>query len=224
MAAESAGERVARSLRDRVLTGFLAPGTLLSQASIAAEFGVSRIPVRDALHTLATEGLMDLGPSTATVPGLSIAELQELYELREAVEPLTTRIAMPNVGRAEIVQLSALCDVMELETTSTAEWMETNAAFHAVLYMRAPRPRMVALTEQLRRLTDRYLHLHLDTIGSIGHLQTEHRAILAAARGGDPAQVAELTRIHLATSHDFILRYLLGEPSYRDGQRRSDTR
>lgn len=216
-ASESAGERVARSLREQVLTGSIPPGTSLSQASIAAEYGVSRIPVRDALHMLASEGLMDLGPSTATVPSLSILELQELYELREAVEPLTTRIAVPNVGRAEIVQMSTLCELMEGGRTSTADWMGANAAFHALLYTRANRPRMVALTEQLRRLTDRYLHLHLDVIGSVGHLQTEHRQILAAVQDGDPGRVSELTRFHLATSHDFILRYLLADPGSRDG-------
>lgn len=209
MAAESAGERVARALRDQVLTGRLAPGTSLSQASIAAEFGVSRIPVRDALHRLANEGLIDLGLTTATVPGLSVNELQELYELREAVEPVATRLAVPSLGRAELVQMAALCQLMELPTTSTPEWMVANAAFHALIYQRAQRPRTVALIEQLRRLTDRYLHLHLDVIGSVEHLQHEHRQILAGVDAGDAARVAELTRVHLATSHEFILRYLL---------------
>ena len=101
-ASGSAGSRVAQGLRDRLRTGALAPGTVLSQAEIAAEYGVSRIPVRDALHILSTEGLVDLGVSGAVVTGLSIAELQELYELREAIEPVVTAIAVPNVGRAEI--------------------------------------------------------------------------------------------------------------------------
>lgn len=209
MAQESAGDRVARALRDRVLTGALQPGAVLSQTDIAAEHGVSRIPVRDALHTLATEGLVELGASTAAVAPLSISELQELYELREAVEPVVTRIAVPNVGRAEIAQMAALSEVMESGTTTTADWLATNARFHALVFSRADRPRMIALTEQLRRLTDRYLHLHLDVIGDVDHLHTEHRQILDAIRRGDPSEVAELTRLHLATSHDFILRYLL---------------
>ena len=114
-ASESAGSRVAQGLRDRLRTGALAPGTVLSQAEIAAEYGVSRIPVRDALHILSTEGLVDLGVSGAVVTGLSIAELQELYELREAVEPVVTAIAVPNVGRAETQQMAALLDRMEAE-------------------------------------------------------------------------------------------------------------
>jgi len=66
---------------------------------------------------------------------------------------------------------------------------------------------MVALIEQLRSLTDRYLYL--DVIGDVEHMHEEHRQILAAVRRRNPAEVAELTRLHLATSHDFILRYLL---------------
>jgi DNA-binding GntR family transcriptional regulator len=210
-AAESAGSRVAQGLRDRLRTGALAPGTVLSQAEIAAEYGVSRIPVRDALHILSTEGLVDLGVSGAVVTGLSIAELQELYEMREAIEPVVTAIAVPNVGRAETQQMAALLDRMEAEGTTPAEWLEANVAFHALIYTRADRPRMVELTEQLRRLTDRYVYLHLDVIGDVEHLHEEHRQILAAVRRGDPRQVADLTRLHLATSHDFILRYLLSK-------------
>ncbi|MGY1705129.1 GntR family transcriptional regulator [Geodermatophilus sp. SYSU D00697] len=209
MSDESAGSRVARGLRDRLRTGAIPPGTVLSQSDIAAEYGVSRIPVRDALHVLSTEGLVDLAVTGAVVTGLSIPELQELYEMREAVEPVVTAIAVPNVGRAEIAQMSALAARMESGEMTPGEWLEANARFHALVYERADRPRMVALTEQLRRLTDRYVYLHLDVIGDVGHLHDEHRKILAAVRRGDPREVAELTRLHLATSHDFILRYLL---------------
>jgi DNA-binding GntR family transcriptional regulator len=214
MGEESAGLRVARGLRDRLRTGALPPGTLLSQSDIAAEYAVSRIPVRDALHILAGEGLVELGVPGATVTGLSIRELQELYEMREAIEPVVTAIAVPNVGRAEITRMAELCTRMETEGTTPAEWLEANAAFHALIYTLADRPRMVQLTEQLRRLTDRYIYLHLDVIGDVDHLHEEHRQILAAVRRGDPREVAELTRLHLETSHDFILRYLLSTAAW----------
>jgi DNA-binding GntR family transcriptional regulator len=217
MAEESAGSRVAQGLRDRLRTGALAPGSVLSQSDIAAEYGVSRIPVRDALHILSTEGLVELGVTGAVVTGLSIPELQELYEMREALEPVVTAIAVPNVGRAEIARMAALAERMEAEGISPADWLEANARFHALVYERADRPRMVALTEQLRRLTDRYVYLHLEVIGDVDHLHEEHRRILDAVRRGDPREVAELTRLHLATSHDFILRYLLRAAASDDG-------
>ena len=87
---------------------------------------------------------------------------------------------------------------------------------------------MVELTEQLRRLTDRYVYLHLEVIGNVDHLHEEHRQILAAVHRGDAREVADLTRVHLETSHDFILRYLLRtasaddrSPTARRAERRS---
>lgn len=209
---ESAAGRVTRSLRQRLLSGELKPGEPLSQAKVAAEYGVSRMPARDALQVLANEGLVDLGPTKALVRDLSIAELQELYELREAVEPVLTRIAVPNVGRAEITRMTMLVEAMEAGPPP-AEWLESNSAFHALVFTCADRPRMIELTEHLRRQTDRYLYLHVGVFGDLEHLHREHRQILEAVRQGDAAGTAELTRIHLATSHEMILRFLIEHES-----------
>jgi DNA-binding GntR family transcriptional regulator len=213
MSTESAAARVARGLRDRVSNGALAPGTTLSQAAIASEYGVSRIPVRDALQSLATDGLVELHGGTAVVTPMSIEDLQELYELREALEPVATRLAVPFVGRAGVARMTTMLAVMDDAATSPGEWVETNASFHAEVYTLAGRPRAVALVEQLRRLTDRYVYFHLDVVGDAAHLQDEHRQILRAVEAGDADAAAELTRLHLASSHQAVLRYLLAETS-----------
>jgi DNA-binding GntR family transcriptional regulator len=211
VSAESAAARVARGLRERVSSGALAPGTALSQATVAEEYGVSRIPVRDALQALATDGLVELRGSTAVVTPLSIEDLQELYELREALEPIATQLAVPRVGRAGLARMTGLLAVMDDPDTTPGQWVDTNAAFHAEVYTLAGRPRTIALVEQLRRLTDRYVYFHLDVVGEASHLQDEHRQILAAVRDRDPVRAAELTRVHLASSHEAVLGYLLAE-------------
>lgn len=217
MGKRNATETVVAQLRSDILLGDIAPGSRLSQQSIAARFGVSRIPVRDALQVLAGEGLVEPAPNaTARVRGLSVAELDELYELREAIEPLATAIAVPNVSRADILMMRTQLDVMD-ERADTRSWLAANADFHAAVYTRASRPRMVELVEQLRGLTDRYVYLHLEVIGQTEHLDSEHRAILAAVENGDGALTARLTREHLATSHDYILRYLLENPAAAGG-------
>ncbi|GLP82329.1 GntR family transcriptional regulator [Mycobacterium antarcticum] len=209
MAYQNAAGRVANELRAAILHGDIAPGSRLSQLSLADRFGVSRIPVRDALQLLAGEGLVHpTSNASAVVTGMSVPELQELYELREAVEPMATQIAVPNVGRADILTMRRQLAVME-ETVDARAWLAANAHFHAAVYERANRPRMIELVEQLRRLTDRYLYVHLEVIGQTEHLHAEHVAILAAVEGGDAALAARLTREHLATSHDYILSYLL---------------
>lgn len=201
--------RIVTELRNAILSGDLVAGMRLHQAELAGQLGVSRIPVRDALQRLSAEGLVEMrGRSGTFVSGLSVADLEELYELREAVEPVAARLGVPNLGRANLLRMEQLHQRLESESDPRA-WMATNAAFHAELHGNAGRPRMVALVEHLRRLTDRYLHLHLAVIGSVDRLQDEHAQILEAARRRDPAAVAERTRVHLATSHDFVLSYLL---------------
>ena len=217
MAYENSASRLASQLRSDILRGDVAPGSKLSQQSIAERFGVSRIPVRDALQILAGEGLVQhTSNATAAVTGMSIAELQELYELREAVEPLATQIAVPNVGRADLLTMRKQLQIME-QHADTPTWLAANTNFHAAVYRRANRPRMIELVERLRGLTDRYMYVHLEIIGQTEHLVSEHLGILTAVESGDAALAARLTREHLATSHDFILTYLLEEQATARG-------
>lgn len=213
MAYEGAANRIAGQLRTEILHGEIAPGSRLSQLSIAERFGVSRIPVRDAIQLLSSEGLLHpTTKATAIVTGMSVPELQELYELREAIEPMATQIAVPNVGRADIMMMRKQMTLME-SSNEAPIWLSANAEFHAAVYKRASRPRMIELVEQLRRLTDRYMYMHLEVIGRTEHLHAEHLGILQAVESGDAALAARLTREHLATSHDFILSYLLENPT-----------
>jgi DNA-binding GntR family transcriptional regulator len=209
MAYGDAAVRVASQLRSEILYGDITPGSRLSQQSLAERFGVSRIPVRDALQILAGEGLVQpASNATAVVTGISVAELQELYELREAVEPLATQIAVPNVGRADLLTMRKQLEIMEVHA-DTRTWLAANTEFHAAIYKHANRPLMIELVERLRGLTDRYMYVHLEVVGQTEHLVSEHLGILTAVESGDAALAARLTREHLATSHDFILTYLL---------------
>jgi DNA-binding GntR family transcriptional regulator len=217
MAYASAAARVASELRSGILQGDITPGSRLSQQSTAERFGVSRIPVRDALQILVGEGLVHpVSNATAVVTGLSIAELQELYELREAIEPLATQLAVPNVGRADHITMRKQLEIME-EHADTRTWLAANTAFHAAVYERAGRPRMIELVERLRRLTDRYMYVHIEVVGQTAHLVSEHLGILAAVESGDAALAARLTRDHLASSHDFILTYLMNNEAMAGG-------
>lgn len=200
-------QRVAEALRLQIVTAQIAPGTHLNQTDIAADHGVSRIPVRDALQALSAEGLVDLKPSGATVSAMSPADLDELYELRGLIEPRTTALAVQALGRLDLLTMRTCHETM-LSTTSRSAWLDANTRFHRTMYEKSGRPRWIALIESLRGQTDRYLHLHLAVIGKTGHLHEEHEQILEAAEARDAAGVEGLTRRHLQSSHDFILEYL----------------
>ena len=208
MATSTVGGTVLTGLRHALLTGTIGAGVKLSQSKLAEQFNVSRIPVRDAVQTLVAEGLVKIIDGAPYSRRLSILELQELYEMRMAVEPNLTQVALADIGRAEIIQMTGYYEAMS-ETTDVVEWLEANGNFHATIYRRANRPMTIAHVDQLRKLTDRYLYLHLAVIGNVEHLQVEHAAILEATKANDGQRLNELTRTHLETSHEFIIRYLL---------------
>jgi DNA-binding GntR family transcriptional regulator len=207
MAGNSAAERVATDLRQRVLTGQLRPGARLSQQRIATEYGTSRMPARDALLALARDRLVDVTATAAVVCPLSAAELQELYELREAVEPLLTWIAVPNLRRGDLARMAAVLQTMEAGA-APAEWLELDNQFHGLIYSCADRPHIIEITDHLRRLTGRYLHLHLGVFEKMGQLHEDHRRIYSAVGHRNAAAAARLMRTHLATAHE-ILREVL---------------
>lgn len=208
MASSTVGNAVVSGLRNALLTGDIGAGVRLSYSKLAERFGVSRVPVREAMQTLVAEGLVVMVDGVPHSRRLSILELQELYEMRTAVEPYLTRVAVPQVGRAELIQMAGYYETMS-GTTDVVEWLEANANFHATIYRRANRPMTIDHVDQLRKLADRYLYLHLAVIGNVEHLQVEHSAILDAVKAGDGQRIHDLTRTHLDTSHDFIVRYLL---------------
>ena len=216
MATENAAARIASQLRGEIMHGDIAPGSKLGQVGLAVRFGVSRIPVRDALATLAGDGLVEpQANATAVVTRMSVEELQELYDLREAIEPMATRLALPNVGRADILYMRKQLAIMT-ETTDPRTWLAANTEFHAMVYRRSNRPQTIELIEKLRRQTDRYIYLLLEAIGKTEHLEAEHQHILAAVERGDGPLLARLTRDHLSAAHDNILTYLLENPSAVD--------
>ena len=208
--AGNVADDVVARIRTWILNSELAPGSRLNQSSLAARLGVSRIPVRDALRRLAAEGLVDVSTvGSPTVAALSVDDLQELYELREAVEPIACRLAVPNVGRAQLLTMSECLAAME-DQGNNDEWLRAHVRFHVQIYGQSRRPRMIALVENLRQQAERYLRLHLSSRES-EHLRAEHHELLRAAANADAGLVETLTLAHLRTSHDSILNHLLRE-------------
>jgi DNA-binding GntR family transcriptional regulator len=205
----SAGDRLVESIREDILRGVLPPGASVGQAEIAAAHGVSRIPAREALQRLAAEGLLELrGGSSARVPAMSVEDLQELYDLRIAIEPRASALGVPNVGRAEVLQMQEQRRIMET-TDDPVAWLEANASFHALIYTRANRARTAKLIGELRTQIDRYLFVHVALIGNKQRLEDEHGHIMTAVEAGNAAEVERLLRAHFVVGHDLILQDIL---------------
>jgi len=207
--AETSGQAATRIIREKILAGDLDPGTKLNQHRLAAELGMSRIPVRDALRSLAGEGLVDLrAHSTAVVASMSIQDLQELYELRTAIEPSLGRLAVPGLAEHHFAEMDRALFRME-QTTDTVTWLALNNLFHETMYSAAGRTRSLRMVRHIRRQTDRYIAVYLVVNHALA--DAEHRMILDASRHGYATRVEALLTAHITASYEQMLRYLARE-------------
>ena len=143
-------------LREDIVSGRLAAGSLLRQQQLAERFGISRMPVREALFRLEAEGFIAFTPNKgATVAPISAEDLREIYEMRIAAETLALSTALPELTNSQIERAAELQAEMEMETAPVADFGALNAAFHNTLYAPCARPRLLAHVENLSKAADR---------------------------------------------------------------------
>jgi DNA-binding GntR family transcriptional regulator len=209
MSARAPSTTATEALRQLIITAQIPPGALLNQSALAKTLGTSRVPVRDALIRLAAQHLVEFREGVALVAPLSTLDLEEIYELREAVEPAATRIALANVGRAEILQMERLLEVMgEFEGLGT--WLTANRQFHRLVYAQSNRVQTIGLIDGLAERTDRYLFHYVPELDDgLQLFDEQHRLILDAARTGAGPEIEDLTKLHLVTAHRLILSHML---------------
>jgi DNA-binding GntR family transcriptional regulator len=187
-------------LRKLIVQGGLPAGQPLHQGSLAAQLGISRTPLREALHTLSAEGLVTFDANgTAYVVAPSAEALREIYSIRQVLEILAGRAAVDNISEEEIVQAEAILDAME-GVTDPVEWASLNAAFHRVIYDAAGKPQLMELIEILRNRAKLYVALLAADLKNATHAAAEHRAMLAALRARDADGMEALIRSHLTAT------------------------
>ena len=204
-------ETIAKVLRDDILHGVLQSNLPLRQDELAARFGVSKIPVREALQQLKAEGLVTFFPNRgAVVSTLSSAAVDEIYAMRIALETLALQRAIPHLTIADLTQAEALLEAIDrkAQAVHVAQWGELNWEFHALLYRPANLPRVMNWVQTLHTNVARYLVLNLISLDYQATSQREHHAILAACRQGDVAAATELLRQHLQAAADKLVAFL----------------
>src|SRR5262245_61186717 len=181
-------ERVHDHLRDEILANRLAPGTELQEVGLAEQLGVSRGPIREAIGRLATEGLVTVRPRRgAVVSPLSKEEFLELYQVREALERMAVKLAVPRLQPEDITGLQALIDDMAARARhgKVSEFFEANAEFHQRLVDASGNAKLAELYRQLLDQIGRYRARSLFLRGNLQRSVAEHAAILRAAKRGN---------------------------------------
>ncbi len=193
-------ERVHRYLREEILSNRLPPGTVLGEAALAAELGVSRGPLREALGRLAAEGLVDVRPRRgAVVSALTTREFLEAYQVREALEALAMRLAVPRIGDEEAARLGQLVDQQArlVEGGDVDRFFQANAAFHDMIVAASGNDTLIEMYRQLLGHMGRYRMRSLALRGTLKRSVTEHRAILRAISSGDVEKAVHLMSEHI---------------------------
>ncbi len=193
-------QRVHEHLRQEILSNRLPPGSELNEVELARSLSISRGPIREAIGRLAAEGLVTVRPRRgAVVRSLSAEEFVEAYQLREALETMAVRLAVPRLTDADREVLTGLTDEMErcAAAGDLDRFFEANHAFHDAFVEASGNRRLLELYRQLISQMGRYEMRSVTLRGNLKRSVAEHRAILRAARRGDSARAADLISEHI---------------------------
>jgi DNA-binding GntR family transcriptional regulator len=199
------GDLAYRRMRQLILTGDLAPGTVLPQAALARTIGMSTTPLREGLRRLAQEGLVDLDAHRdARVRPLDAGEIRDLLELRLALDPLAAGLAARRRTEADLTDLAEALDGLEsLPDDPTPAQLESHRRFHAAVHAASHNAPLIDVLEGVWVKSDRYRRHGLAegrTEEERDARATEHRLLYEAIREGDAATAADLARRHAETS------------------------
>lgn len=199
---------IEETLRSAILDGRIPCGTALRQQDLADFFGVSRMPVREALRQLEAQSLLSvIAHKGAVVAPLVQGDAVETYALRILLESQALRLSIPLLTAEDIEQAARHIDDLETERDFT-EIGRLNRLFHMTLYSKAPNRRLLRLVEEGLNEEERFLRFNLEAM-NLGELsQEDHRALLRAVGDRDVEGAVRLLEQHLNRAVEVITRYL----------------
>jgi DNA-binding GntR family transcriptional regulator len=193
-------EQVYQRLRNDILSNVYPSDAALPEKALAAQLNVSRVPVREALHRLASDGLVTLRPRHgAVVKSLSPQQFLVAYRVREALEELAIRLALPNLTASDMEELAHLqADMRAHAAAEDAEaFFSANRTFHALFIERSQNDYLKNIYYPLMDQMRRHISSSLGLRGGLERSIDEHQAILDAVRAGDASEAGRLLREHI---------------------------
>ncbi len=210
----SSSELVYRRLREDIIAGRLAPGTRLVELNIAADFGVSRTPVREALKRLTAEKLVLSDPTRGViVHAPDASEIEDVFVVREALDALAARLAAHRITPSELARLRVIVDAMRraIRAGRREQVVLANQRFHDVIYAAAGNEMLARVASDLRDFVRRFTTLPFASPDRVEHVLAEHEAILEALAAHDPEAAEAASRRHLEAAREYLIRLDLQE-------------
>ncbi len=208
------GRYIYEELRKQILTLQLKPGAPLDEVSLAAQFGLSRSPVRDALARLISEGLVTILPNRTTlVTPFEIEEFPKYISALDLIQRAVTRLAALHRSEAELARIRKADDVymQAVESGDFQAMSETNKALHMAIAHAANNPYFVGYYERLLGEGQRLLHLHFDftvTSPTASKLGRDHADLIDAIARKDADAAEKLAHEHTMLFQKRFLNYM----------------
>lgn len=216
---QSLAAAVVERLREKILSGELQEGKQLRQEAIAAEFEISRIPVREALSHLAGEGLVKIvGNRGAVVAALSPDEIMQLFETRAVLERYMLRQAIPHITDEDLRQAEEILVRYEKSLEQDSEvksWGRWNWSFHSALYAPANRSVMLSFLKTLNMQCDRYTRLHLIVTRDLHLAGKAHRELLEVCWTRNPEAAADAVWRHIMDAGEYLKELIQSRRQHR---------
>ena len=183
---ETLNDRVYGELRKLIISGGFAPGVGFTLRSLSGALGTSEMPVRDAIRRLVTEGGLEVLPNRkVAVPSVSLADYEDILQVRLLLEGEAAERAAASISDAELAQLAVLQDSLRAQKSPTkADIAAANQQFHYVIYGAAHSPLLLSMIESLWLRSGPTLH-HLPIAMSHVEIIVQHGRVLAALRARD---------------------------------------
>ncbi|MEM6481222.1 MAG: GntR family transcriptional regulator [Pseudomonadota bacterium] len=206
--AESAADPIYDELRARILSGDMSAGMPLRQDEIAKQFGVSKIPVREALRRLEIERLVAFERNKgATVRQFSEAEILQLLDIRIALECRAIELAVPNMIESDFRDMRHLLSDYA-KRTEVSEWSEMNVRFHHMLYEPCSNHQLLNMINDLQEKLGKYLRVLVTTASGLERPMREHSQIVEACERRDMDTAVRLLRQHIEVTQKEVAAFL----------------
>lgn len=203
-------EELRMQLADEITRGTLPPGTSLDETALAARFGVSRTPVREALRELTASGLVDARPHRgAVVARPSVERLQNMFDVMAELEALCAGLCALNMTPPERHKLEQLhADMSEfMRQGEFAAYREANEQFHTSIYAGSHNDYLIEITLGTRRRLSPFRRAQFRALGRLALSHTEHDQVVTAILRGDRDGAAAAMRSHIVIVHDAYEQY-----------------
>ncbi|HSI39235.1 MAG TPA: GntR family transcriptional regulator [Xanthobacteraceae bacterium] len=205
-------EELRTQIADEITRGLLKPGTALDETALAARFGVSRTPVREAIRELASSGLIDTRPHRgAVVARPSVERLQAMFDVMAELEAMSAGLSAQNMNPAERRALETLHAEMAdlMRQGDFVGYRDLNELFHTSIYAGSHNDYLVEITLGTRRRLSPFRRAQFRALGRLALSHAEHERVVTAILRGDKDSAASAMRSHIGIVHDAYEQYAL---------------